>query len=259
MPERAFLGKQGSLLRMPGNQLRFHLPPENRRGAEFFSRERDFCHRLREVLRRHPGDEIRVFAEGKEWLVEIVELQRDSFRGKILQEREIPPAFPWPVKLFVGLPRHPAKLELLAEKATELGVSALAPFPAENSLPKKLTRAARLEKILLAAAEQSGRATVPQLAPAGSFQEALATARGQILLLDPKAAEAPFSSLSKKKERAVGLAVFIGPEGGFSREEISLAKAAGARIGGLGPAILKFETAGIAALAQLLGTASSDR
>lgn len=148
------------------------------------------------------------------------------------------------------------KLERVVQKSVELGAAAVWPIESarcvarwdEKSAGKKL---ARLQKIALEAAMQSGRGIVPEVLPPAGFRAALEAAvrEGEALLFYEKGGQGLKSALKTAKGR---LFLFVGPEGGFEPEEAALAESLGARLLTLGPRILRTETAPLAALAAIM-------
>lgn len=146
------------------------------------------------------------------------------------------------------------KMDLILQKACELGVSAVWPVLTERTEVRlDGERAARRHAhwlgVLRGAAEQSGRARVPQLAPLRSLAEALAQLPpGERLLLAPNAAESLHArAIASGRE----VQLLIGPEGGLGERDVQAARAAGFTATRLGPRILRTETAGLVALAVL--------
>lgn len=147
------------------------------------------------------------------------------------------------------------KLETVVQKAVELGAHEIWPIESRYCVTKwdgkaKDKKLPRLQKIALEAAMQSGRGIVPRVLEPAGLKPALEAARsaGDILFFYEKASIGLRSCLKGTGDR---LFLFIGPEGGFSEEEASLAGSLGARIASLGPRILRTETAPIAALSAI--------
>ena len=148
------------------------------------------------------------------------------------------------------------KLETVVQKAVELGVHRVWPVSSvrcvsrwdQKGAEKKL---ARLQKIALEAAQQSGRGLVPQILPPTDLSAALAAAarEGDILFFYERARASLREGLGGPGDR---LFLFVGPEGGFEPGEAELAASLGGRILSLGPRILRTETAPLAALAAIL-------
>ncbi len=145
------------------------------------------------------------------------------------------------------------KLELVVQKATELGVSDLLLFPARRSsvrMPpaRRAQRLARLHAIAVEAAEQCGRTRIPRLALVAP--EALAPA-GLALALDPDG-DVSWGALAPRLARARAVTLLVGPEGGFADDERAALAARGFVRVRLGARVLRTETAGLAALAGVL-------
>ncbi|MEY4948349.1 MAG: hypothetical protein RL698_560 [Pseudomonadota bacterium] len=182
-----------------------------------------------------------------------------------------------PVVLCVGL-GEPTRLDLVVEKATELGATAIAPFRARRSQRAAVpeSRVERWRRIALAACEQCGRTTPPTLEVGWGFEDVLAcvaeSARALVFVaprgdVDGRGSDQPPADLASAtttspervpREATVALAstpargtvLVIGPEGGLDEQEVAALLAAGARPADLGPRTLRFETAAIAALAR---------
>jgi 16S rRNA (uracil1498-N3)-methyltransferase len=144
------------------------------------------------------------------------------------------------------------RFEWLLEKATELGVARVVPLVTARSVVRTSGGGARSERwrrIVIEAAEQSGRGAVPEVTPPLAFADAVRGAPGVRLLPYERAgahAGTIASALANGKVREVSM--LIGPEGGFEDEEVQVARDAGFAIVSLGPRALRSETAGIVAL-----------
>ena len=155
------------------------------------------------------------------------------------------------------------KLEWIAEKAVELGVTGITLVPTARSVvhldgPRMERRLARLREIVVAACCQSGRNRTPAITAATSLERGLrdAVAQGaRGIALDPRAPE----PLLAAANAVAAVALAIGPEGGFDDNEQALAARAGYRPARLGPRILRTETAGLAALVVLQAMAGDLR
>jgi 16S rRNA (uracil1498-N3)-methyltransferase len=141
------------------------------------------------------------------------------------------------------------KLEWVIEKCTELGVGKFEPVISSRS-EKKALSLTRLENIAKEAAEQSGRAVVPIIARPISLKEKLNDGQSEFIMFDPSGTEdiSVVKSIIKDKP----IEVFIGPEGGWTQEEIELFKNKRARIISLGHMTLRAETAAIVGIALML-------
>jgi 16S rRNA (uracil1498-N3)-methyltransferase len=164
-------------------------------------------------------------------------------------------ASPLRIVLYQGIPKGD-KLDLIIQKATELGVARIVPFPAERSVvkihPDRLPeRCTRWNRIAAEAARQSG-AAVPEIVPVASMSSALTDCDTDLRLLpweDEQAAclRPVLAALSPP----TSVAIMIGPEGGFAAAEVAAARNHGFKTVRLGPRILRTETAGFTLLAIL--------
>lgn len=210
----------------------------------------DVAHRLRNVLRLAPGDPVRVFnAESGEFdaTIEALAKSRGSLR---LGARVRPPGHeegPWLV--VAAIKRAP--LDLLVEKATELGASAIHPILTERTNVERVN-VDRLREIAIAAAEQCERLDPPTIAEPETLRAKLANwPAGRSILLCAEAGESlPLAQALAARDLSAPWAVMTGPEGGFAPAELEmLARHAFVTRVGLGPTILRADTAVLAALA----------
>ena len=207
------------------------------------------------VLRMNAGDMLTIFnGDGYDYAATLISIGKRDVTVRIEEREQIDNESPLRLTLAQGVARG-EKMDLIVQKATELGVSRIVPLFTERSEVK--LDAARAEKRLLhwravaaSACEQSGRVCVPEVTAAQTLQEwlkNLADDGAQRLALLPegtrRARELRFSD-------AGGLLV-VGPEGGLGDRDVSALQDAGFQGLRLGPRILRTETAGLAALAAL--------
>ena len=143
-------------------------------------------------------------------------------------------------------------MDLVIEKATELGVHGIVPFVSAfcmGTAAGATGKHERWQRIALAAAKQSGRTSVLTIAAPETFAEAIASgARDDLRLLFFEGAGAsPLAAVPDPPSAPATAAVVIGPEGGFSRDEVAAARNAGFLILAIGPRVLRTETAALAA------------
>lgn len=215
---------------------------------------------IRNVLRMKMGDEISVCVgeDGREHRCGITAFQEDRVICEIRFIREESVELPVKVYLFQGLPKAD-KMELIIQKAVELGVYRIIPVSMKRCVTKldkekAASKTRRWQSIAEAAAKQSRRGMVPEVLDVVSFQKAIEMASdADVRLLPYEMAE----NMDKTREIIGGLkknqnvAVFIGPEGGFDGEEIRLAAENGIQPLTMGRRILRTETAGMAMLAWI--------
>jgi len=211
-------------------------------------------------LRMHTGDRITVCdREGNAALCELEEIAPTAVLCRVLSLSPAEGELPVEVRLYQGCPKG-EKLELIVQKATELGVSAVIPFISRRciSRPKaekhdRMTE--RLSRIAREAAGQSGRGRLPEILPPVSFSAALAHAADCDRILFCYEEEKTRSLRTVLEEAAAlgvkSLAVFVGCEGGFAPEEAEEAARAGAVSVSLGRRILRCETAPLYALSAV--------
>ncbi len=215
--------------------------------------DRAQAHRLQHVLRLGPGDAVAAFNERDgEWLCRVSELGRGGGAATVLEQRRAPETEPDLWLLFAPIKR--ARLDWLVEKATELGVAALVPVATARTQPERLNRE-RLSALAIAASEQSERLSVPQIRAVAPLDQVLAGwhAERLLVLCDESGAGAPIADIAGALAgfaAAAPAAVFVGPEGGFTDTELdALGKLPIVTRVGLGPRVLRAETAAVAALA----------
>jgi 16S rRNA (uracil1498-N3)-methyltransferase len=239
------------------SEQRFFVPPaaiEN--GAVRFSREQ--AHQMSAVLRLTAGAQV-VALDNSGWQYR-VKLSRVGGGEALVAvtSRSLVNTEPrTKITLYVGLIRGP-KLEIVLQKCTELGVVAFVPVVAHRCVVGQAdelspSRLDRWQRILVEAAEQSGRGKLPILHPAVPFDQACDAVRGLSLLLWEGESDASLRAALRSPSRgAFSLNLFVGPEGGFTPQEAERARAAGIAPVTLGRRILRAETASIAAVSAIL-------
>ena len=212
------------------------------------------AHLLR-VLRLREGDTCVLFnGDGHDYQARIVAANKRGGEVEILATEPVDNESPLRITLVQGIARG-EKMDLILQKATELGVAAFVPASSQRSEVKldparAGKRLAHWRTVVASACEQSGRARVPGVAPPASLEAAVAALAddGQRLLLDPFA-DATVAALDPPPGAALTIAV--GPEGGWSPRDRGTLQSAGFTGIRLGPRVLRTETAGLAAIAAL--------
>jgi len=205
--------------------------------------DRAHINQWRNVLRLKVGDALVLSdGEGHEATATLIESTGAEIR-LALAEMETPGREPKKeVALYCAILKR-ENFELVAQKATEIGIRQIVPLLSERTLKQGLNRE-RLMRILVEASEQSGRTTVPELGEPTAFEEAIAAVNpAESTLFDLSGA--PFADFDLKDFRTFNL--FIGPEGGFAESEVALARDRGLTIASLGSLTLRGETAAIVA------------
>ena len=211
--------------------------------------EGSLAHRLRDVLRLEAGAALAVFdGRGCEHDATLTAVARGGVTLRLGAARAAGAEPPVAITLVGAFPRG-RRGDWLVEKATELGVAAFAPLAAERSVLRPGDgRLERWRRIAIEAAEQSGRAVVPAFEPAPPTHGArlIADLGATATIPAALASAAPSASLPG------GVALYVGPEGGWSPAEREALLAGSARAITLGPRRLRVETAAIVGLAQVL-------
>ncbi|MBQ9136109.1 MAG: 16S rRNA (uracil(1498)-N(3))-methyltransferase [Lachnospiraceae bacterium] len=216
---------------------------------------------IKNVLRMRPGEEIAVSngQDGKEYRCGIVSLEEDKVICELRFVKEDGLELSSRVHLFQGLPKAD-KMELIIQKAVELGVYEIIPVETKRAVVKLDAKKAkqkteRWQAIAEAAAKQSKRRIVPQVQEPITFGQALKQAEGmEVKLIPYELAE----GMERTKEiisnlpKNADIAIFIGPEGGFEEVEVVKAKESGVEPITLGKRILRTETAGFTVMAWIM-------
>jgi 16S rRNA (uracil1498-N3)-methyltransferase len=197
-------------------------------------------------LRLGPGDRLMVFDEtGEEHEVRLDRLGGRLAEASVLSSRRPARESALDLVLAPALLKG-AKMDLVVEKAVELGVRRIAPFVSRHALGQG-ARIDRWRRIALAAAKQSGRTAVPEVDPPRALGDLLRTGwPGLKLIAWEGERDAPLTTLP---EHAAAVVVIVGPEGGFADDEVAAARAEGFVPVTLAPRILRAETAAITAVA----------
>ncbi|RGD66007.1 16S rRNA (uracil(1498)-N(3))-methyltransferase [Lachnospiraceae bacterium OF09-6] len=216
---------------------------------------------IKNVLRMSVGDKICVIngQNNKEYYCEITAVGNDAVDTRICEIRESDQELGNEVVLFQGLPKSD-KMELIIQKAVELGVHTIVPVSTDRTVvkldaKKEANKRKRWMSISESAAKQSGRLRIPEVTPVVSYREALEMAKKMDVCLIPyELAEGMEKTreLMSSIQPGQSVAVFIGPEGGFESSEIEKAMEIGAWPITLGKRILRTETAGLVTLAMLV-------
>ncbi len=214
---------------------------------------------IKNVLRMKPGERIRVSNQsGTDCFCTIAEVTDVFVWAEIVEKDEKGTELQNKIYLFQGLPKND-KMELIIQKAVELGVYEVIPVAMKNCVvkldeKKAQNKVKRWQGIAESAAKQSKRSLIPNVRMPMSFKEAAAFAQDLDVKLVPyenergmRATKDVISSI----ETGQSIAVFIGPEGGFAPEEIALVKD-DMKLISLGKRILRTETAGMTALSILV-------
>lgn len=230
---------------------RFYCPTLSATGS--VSLDEAEAHHLAHVMRRQPGDEVELFngagLVATCWITAISKRgvtldvisshQQDSARTKLILATAVPKGdrFDW-----------------LVEKSTELGVSQLVPITTQRSIvDPRDSKLDKLRQTVITACKQSGRNDLMKISSVTNWPDFLDQYRdGHQLLIAHPGGETLDSVLSSADKTVRPIAIAIGPEGGFTDDEVKAAQDCGAMPVSLGPCLLRIETAALGAAAKVL-------
>lgn len=215
---------------------------------------------MKNVLRMRPGEEVMISdGNNRQYRCRVEDYPEGEAVLAILEAGLVDTELPSRIYLFQGLPKQ-EKMELIVQKAVELGVCQVIPVQTRRCVVKLDAKKAakkvqRWQQIAESAAKQAGRGYIPAVSEVMTFQEALAFSETLDIRLIPYELADGMEGTRKildgiRPGQSVG--IFIGPEGGFEKEEVGRAVEAGAMPITLGKRILRTETAGIAVLSILM-------
>lgn len=215
---------------------------------------------IKNVLRMKQGEELWISDGGtKEYRCEIESLGDEEVLLHIIYAQEPNYELPNRIYLFQGLPKAD-KMELIIQKAVELGAYAIVPVETKRCVvkldeKKAAKKTARWQQIAESAAKQSKRMLIPNVHQVLSFKEALKYAESMDIRLIPYELAKGMQETKEilaAIEQGQSIGIFIGPEGGFEEKEVEAAISEGAKPITLGKRILRTETAGLAILSVLM-------
>lgn len=215
---------------------------------------------IKNVLRMKEGERALISNRvDRDYLCEAERITSASVFFRIIEETKEGTELPARIHLFQGLPKSD-KMELIIQKAVELGVYRVIPMATKRAVvkldaKKEEAKVKRWNAIAESAAKQSKRIVIPQVASVMSFKEAIEAVKDFDLKLLPYECAEGVEDTRRQIETAragTDIGVFIGPEGGFEEEEAALAMAKGVIPISLGRRILRTETAGLCILSVLM-------
>lgn len=243
---------------------RFFIPQEGFSSSRVLI-QGDQAHQITRVLRMAVGDQVIVLDNrGYEYLTQIEEISGNQIKGSIIEINQNTTEPFVDVTLFVS-PLKRENFELILQKCTEIGVKRFCPTICDHTvlIPANWeTRVDRWSRIIIEAAEQSHRGIIPVLLPPMTFRDAVsASLRNHYVFIASEKEQTNYlvdflgSIISTNPPK---IAIFIGPEGGFSKEEFLLADSCHMIPITLGKRILRAETAAIAASTLILNAVGKE-
>lgn len=237
----------------------FFVTPDQVKEDHIYIEGSDVNH-MKNVLRMRAGEEVMVSdGNNRKYLCAVEGYEPDLAVLKVQEKGVVDTELPSQIYLFQGLPKQD-KMELIVQKAVELGVYQVIPVATKRSVVKLDAKKAekkteRWQQIAQSAAKQAGRGYIPEVHSVMTYKEAMEYARKlDVVLIPYELAEG--MEETKKMIRQIqpgqSVGIFIGPEGGFEIEEVEEAINAGAKAITLGKRILRTETAGLTTLSVLM-------
>jgi 16S rRNA (uracil1498-N3)-methyltransferase len=200
------------------------------------------AHHLASVCRARPGDAIRLFnGDGREYLARVVSAERRRVALEVVAVSSPERELPFPLEVATPLPKGD-RAQFLIEKLTELGVGSFVPLLTRRSVVHP--REAKLEKLqrhVIEASKQCGRNVLMEVKLLEKWESYARRAD----LPGLRVLAHPGGATREPLAPADGMTLAVGPEGGFTDEEVELARSAGWRLVDLGPRILRVETAAL--------------
>ena len=213
-------------------------------------------HHLLNVLRLKADDRIEVFdGEGNRYIASLCDTRIDPLQAKILQHQFHPHTSPY-ITLFQALPKFD-KMDLIVQKTTEIGVNHIAPMICQRSIPKSVVhqkRTVRWQRIANEAAKQCRRPHFVHVMAPQRLEECLGKVDhlDLLILLWEGEKRQRLKEILRNHGETKSVGLFVGPEGGFTEEEVGLALEKGCVPATLGDNILRTETAAIVSVASVM-------
>ena len=237
----------------------FFVTPEQVKNEHIYIQGSDLNH-IKNVLRMKLGEELQISdGNNQKYLCSIEEMTSEEVCLSIKEVQEADNELPSKIYLFQGLPKSD-KMELIVQKAVELGVYEIVPVATKRAVvkldeKKAAKKVERWNSIAESGAKQSGRNCIPEVKPVLSFKEAIRYAKElDVVLIPYELAEGrqETKAIISAIQPGQSVGIFIGPEGGFETEEVEFAMEQGAKAITLGKRILRTETAGLTTLSILM-------
>lgn len=235
---------------------RFFISSESVADGSFTLYPDDIKHIIN-VLRMKEGEVLTLCdSKGFDYKCKIKDISKNSISLELISKDKSVSEPDVKITLYQGIPKQD-KMELIIQKAVELGIYRIVPVDTERAIVslkgKEDKKISRWQKIAESASKQSGRGIIPEIAPVMTFTEAVTEASREGLAFIPyELEEEKMLSTIIKGFSEETMSYFIGPEGGFSEKEIALAKDHKIIPVSLGKRILRTETAGLAVLSAIM-------
>jgi 16S rRNA (uracil1498-N3)-methyltransferase len=225
-------------------------PPDAQGAHALVALSETESHHLSRVMRLKPGDAIVIFdGRGRSWDAEIAAAGKHA-AARIVRSRPLATPAPARIALAVGLLKGDA-MDNVVRDATALGVAEIIPMSTSHTVVPKRARGddavARWERVAVASAKQCGQLFLPEIAPVTGFEQVLRRdISTKLLCVEPSLGGAAVSGIASDS-----ILILIGPEGGWSDEEVAAARAAACHTITLGPLTLRAELAPVVAITRV--------
>lgn len=231
--------------------IRLFLPPE-RLTSERIIITGDQARYLSLVLRVRPGESLTILdGLGNRYTCRIIEAHKKEVIAEKIKKELYSVESPLSITLAQGIPKGD-RMDIIVQKSTELGVKRIIPLITERTQVRHTDRTERWKKIALSAAQQSGREKIPEVEPPLPFADFLKREEGYTgMIFSEEKKERNLKDVIDEFRDIRDITILIGPEGGFSKNEVIAAIEKGFREVSLGPRILRTETASLVAIAIL--------
>ncbi|MEP6754113.1 MAG: 16S rRNA (uracil(1498)-N(3))-methyltransferase [Chthonomonadales bacterium] len=236
-------------------QYRHHFLSPELLKSELITLKSASAHHLLNVLRVKVGENIILLnGLGEGWVAEVESTQGKELVLRRVDRAVLPPEPDLKITVAQAIGKGD-KLEEVIQHGTEIGASRFIPLLTERTIVRLDQKAAedkrtRWQAISVNAAEQSHRSIPPEVALPAKFRESIQSQAGMKLLLDPTGEPLLGFKTELVRSWSAGVALYVGPEGGWSSPEIEIAREHGAKIVSVGEYVLRTETAALAAAAQ---------
>jgi 16S rRNA (uracil1498-N3)-methyltransferase len=239
---------------------RFFVSKDMIDGNSIIIQDKDDIKYIKNVLRLKENDKIEISdGNDSEYIVKIDNITNEYIKTTIVEKNNIKRESDINITLYQGFPKS-SKMDIIIQKVTELGVKKIVPIITDrtvvkiNNKKKEEKKLERFKKIVVEASKQSKRGIIPEVSEVINLNQVIENIKlTNGVLIVPYESENEIGIkdvLSKTKEKDIS--IIIGPEGGFSKEEINSLQNIGANIVSLGPRILRTETAGIALISMIM-------
>lgn len=228
--------------------MRIYLPAESIEKSSGIVLPPDKAHHVVSVMRCRAGDEIGVIdGQGRSYLAKISSIQKRNVLVDIIGELDSDTESSVAIILCQGILKG-EKMDMVIQKATELGVREIVPLITGRSQVKETRRISRWRKIAEESSEQCGRSVIPAVSEPASFSDFIGNGRNRRGIIFWEGGGLAVDKAVEKAGREEPLSICIGPEGGFDPSEVEEAESHGFIRASLGRRTLRAETAAIAAV-----------